>query len=104
MDFLQFCLHGQPADVCLQVRAVHHADAKHYEGDVLGLGAYQAAASPAYPQRLVGRGGFLLLILEDDFTEQVRGEASTFYSRVWSIRHEEKKKRFSELNVFTLEL
>lgn len=37
MDLFQFCLHGQPTNVGLQVGAVHHADAEHYECDVLWL-------------------------------------------------------------------
>ena len=77
MDLLQLGLHGQPTDVRLQVGAVHHADAEHYEGDVLGLGAHQAASPPARPRGLVGRGLVLLLVLENDFAERLRGSMPT---------------------------
>lgn len=78
MDLLQLRLHRQPADVGLQVRAVHHADAEHDERDVLGLRAHQAAPPPPRAGRLVGRGGVLLLVLEDHFAERLRGPTSTF--------------------------
>lgn len=78
MDLLQLSLHGQPADVGLQVGAVHHADAEHYERDVLGLSAHQAPPPPACARGLVGRGGVLLLVLKDYFTERLRGPTSTF--------------------------
>lgn len=55
MDFLQLCLHGQPADVGFQVGAVHHANAEHDKRDVLRLRAHQAATAAAGTGRLVGR-------------------------------------------------
>lgn len=78
MDLLQLRLHGQPADVGLQVCAVHHADAEHDERDVLRLGAHQAAAPPARSLWLVGRGGFTLLVLKNHFTERLGGTVTTF--------------------------
>ena len=46
MDLLELSLHCKPANVGLQVGAVHHADAEHYECDMLGLRAHQATPSP----------------------------------------------------------
>lgn len=69
MYLLQFCFHGQPADVRLQVCAVHHADAEHDERDVLRLGAHKAASPSTRTGRLAGRVGVLLLILKYHFTE-----------------------------------
>lgn len=76
VDLLQLRLHGQPADVGLQMRAVHHADAEHNQRDVLRLAAHQAAPPPA--GRLVGRGGLLLLVFIDDFTQRLGGTPATF--------------------------
>lgn len=45
MDSLQFRLHRQPADVCLQVGSVHHAYPKDNESHVLRLRSHQAALS-----------------------------------------------------------
>ena len=75
MDLLELRLHGQAADVGLQVRAVHHADAEHDQSDVLWLGAQQAAAPPAHTQQLVGRGRLLLLVLKDHLAERLGGAA-----------------------------
>lgn len=78
VDLLQLGLHGQSADVGLQVGAVHHADAEHDERDVLRLRAHQTAAAAA--GELVGRVRVLLLVLEDDFAELLGGPASPFWS------------------------
>lgn len=79
MDLLQLGLHGQPADVGLQVSAVHHADAEHYQCDVLGLRAHQAPPPASCTRGLVGRGRLLLLVLKDHFAEWLRGPTSTFW-------------------------
>lgn len=71
VNLLELGLHGQPTDVGLQVGAVHHADAEHYERDVLGFRAHQAASPPACTRGLVGRGGVLLLVLKDHFAERL---------------------------------
>lgn len=76
MYLLQFCFHGQPADVRLQVCAVHHADAEHDERDVLRLGAHKAASPSTRTGRLAGRVGVLLLILKYHFTERLWGVTS----------------------------
>lgn len=86
MDLLQLGLHGQPADVGLQVGAVHHADAEHYQRDVLGLRAHQAPPPAACARGLVGSGRLLLLVLKDHFAERLRGPASGF------CRDEEKQR------------
>lgn len=79
MDLLQLGLHGQPADVGLQVGAVHHADAEHYQRDVLRLRAHQAPPPAACARGLVGSGRLLLLVLEDHLAEWLRGPASGFW-------------------------
>lgn len=79
MDFFQLRLHGQPADVGLQMGAVHHANAEHNERDVLRLRAHQAPAPAASAGRLVGRVRVLLLVLENDFAERLGGPASPFW-------------------------
>lgn len=71
MDLLELSLHGEPSDVSLQVGAVHHADAEHYQRDVLGLGAHQATPPPSRTRGLIGRVGVLLLVLKDDFAERL---------------------------------
>lgn len=79
MDLLQLGLHGQPANVGLQVGAVHHADAKHDECDMLWLGAHQATAATAGTRRLIRRVWVLLLVLKDNFAELLGGPASPFW-------------------------
>ena len=78
VDLLELGLHGQPPDVGLQVRAVHHADAEHDERDVLRLRAHQAAAPPAARRAAAGRGVAalpVLLVLKDHPAEGLRGAA-----------------------------
>lgn len=79
MDLLQFCLHGQPTDISLQMSAVHHADAKHYECDVLRLRAHQAPPPSSCSQGLVGCGWLLLLVLKYNFAQRLWGPVSTFW-------------------------
>lgn len=83
MDLLQLSLHGQPADVGLQVGAVHHANAEHYERDVVGLRADQTPPPATCTERLVGRGWFLLLVLKDHFAQWLRGAISTLCRNEW---------------------
>lgn len=81
MDLFQLSLHGQPANVCLQVGAIHHANAEHYEGNVLWFRAHQAPPSPTCTWRFVGGGGVLLLVLKDDFTEWFRRSTPIFCTK-----------------------
>lgn len=83
MYLLQFCFHGQPADVRLQVCAVHHANAEHDERDVLRLGAHKAASPSTCTGRLAGCVGILLLILKYHFTERLRGVTSCLCGYEW---------------------
>lgn len=41
MNPLQFRFHCQPTNVCLQVCAVHHANPKHYQSNMLRFSSYQ---------------------------------------------------------------
>lgn len=79
MDLLQFCLHGQPTNVGLQVSAVHHADAEHYECDMLRLWADQAPPPSACSQGLVRRGWLLLLVLKYNLAQWLWGPVCTFW-------------------------
>lgn len=96
MDLLQFCLHGQPTNVGLQVGSVHHADAEHYECDVLRLWAHQAPPPSACSQGLVRRGWLLLLVLKYNLAQWLRGPVCTFWGNQGNTRCSVKLKVASQ--------
>lgn len=77
VDPLELRLHRQPANVCLQVCPVHHADPEHDQGDMLRLRGHQAALSLRLRHAVI-----VLFVLKHHFARRLRGAPNSF-RRKW---------------------
>lgn len=71
VDSLQLRLHCETTDIRLQVGSIYHADAKDYEGHVLGLRGHQAA----FPLRV---SAIILLVLKHNSTSRFSWASNTY--------------------------
>lgn len=76
VDPLELRLHGQPADVRLQVRPVHHANPEHDQGDVLRLRGHQAALPLC-----LSHTAAILLVLKHHSARGLRRAPNSFVSK-----------------------